>query len=224
MDNPYNILQSILNDPSMFAENDDGAILKEYISDESILAIECNIDFFNDIPKDNLKKVLEDFIEIVFDYDSDLSMYLIDIEVLIRDFVPTKPDSSFNKSGNSTIRHILFKNKKAPSRLKKDDIATLTQYQEMLSRLFPLQARSRKLYINGRHKDIGIIYDINQKLINDLENEDFNIINKNNYYKKLAPTKTKIKQYLSNIQKEYDLRGVSVAKKQLLDELPTADK
>ena len=223
MDSPYNILQSILNDTSMIAENDKAETLKEYISEESILAIEYNIDFFNHIPKDNLKKVLEDFIEIVFYYERDLYRYYTDSETQIRALMATKPDSSFFKLGDSTIRSILFKDKKIPSKLKKDDLVILTKYQEMLSRLFPFQACNYpRMYINDSEKDISIIYDINQKLINDLKNEDFNIIDKSNYHKKQAPTKTNIKKFLQNIRHKYHLKGVSIEEKQLVDTLESS--
>ena len=225
MDRVYNILQSILSDTSIFENNKDNETFRDYISSRSIEAIEYNINFFKDIPENEIKEVLQKLLELVFFYEKDIAMYNTDTERIFRSWMPLADVNNFDKSGRKMLERIMRKDKNKPSRLKKNDLDLFKQYQEMIERLFPLQAcKPPRLYLEG-DKDISILYDINKDLIEDLEEEKFEIISKRNYHKLPAPTKTKIKDFLDRVQKKYSLRGVSIEKKQMKDGIrPIIDK
>jgi len=217
----FDILQIILDDPSIFENNPDNLTLRNFISVESIKAIENNIDFFNEVPNDEIKSTLENFLEILFYYERDIGDYETNTERLFKK-IPEKYLTN-DKSALNFLSKIEQKQSIKPSIQIQKDINLIKKYQSMLERLFPLQAcQPPRVYVGEVDESISTIYDINMDLLKDLEQRNFKKINKQQYYSIDRPSKKEIQLFLDMIHKKYNLKNVSLIKKQLKDELCTA--
>lgn len=198
----YEILQKVLNSPDTDDTQEDESILRDYLSEESIYAIECNIDFFKDLPSDQLSQIFKELLYLIIEYELDYSK-----------LDPALKISLFSEIEDHT----------RPTLRIHRDIQLLQKYQNMLGRLFPLVATDKlKVIVNHTiDTEIMTIYNINKKLLNDLEEKKFNMIDKRRYYKEESATKTKIKTYLKTLRINYNLQGVSTFEKNLVDNLPS---
>jgi len=210
-DELYKILEEALD--SNF-DDDEEAVLRDYISDEAIEALEWNIKFFRDIPKSNL---LEIFTELMFLIsENEHYNHIIDPFSELRKAYEEKHPNP-NKR-NSKIR---------PTIQLKRDIKTMKNFQDMFKRLFNMNPKSDSVLVAILEDDDPFKYKLHgfykgmKKLLNDLETEEFKIISKSNYYQtRLPKSKSNIEEFLKNIQTKYNLKGVSLELKQIKDNLP----
>lgn len=205
------VLENILNSEVYEFENEPESLTtfrKLFTSNEIIECIEINIEFFKDIPEENLKEVLIDFLELLIKYESDLTW------------------EYFN---DNFTRKILDRNDKykKPTDQKKQDINAIKKYQEVIERIYKIRKISKAGIIKIIPEDVpDYIYETykeNQKLINELETNDYKIISKHSYEKNKKVNKNEIKAFLENTIKVYSLEKVSLLKKQLIDSLPSRE-
>lgn len=209
MDEAYDILQTILDDPNMFKDNTNGIRLRDYISEENLYAVELNIGFFENVPKEDLSKVLEHFLELLFYYEIDLGHYNLDI----------------NRRVNKT--KILLKIDKPPTRPSiqiERDINLLKAYQEMVHRLYGAENKKDGSYAFLNIPDeLYQNYLNNIKIIDDLEQKKFKLVSKLKYYEMEAPSKTELRNYLKELRMKYNLKGVSLEEDQLIKKLSSKE-
>lgn len=253
------VLNSILNEK---IDNED-CILKDLISDENIDVLTKYIEFFENIPNENIYEVFGKFLTLIFEYEK--APYFFDIdkinmniekEVLtelrneeIEEMIKDIEENSKNASEDNIKELINIKKTcineyydkkieklkpKKPSLVIKDDLSTIKNYQmqiekfqQMVERLYGAKSKinDELIFINipkemkdTYYKNKTIIED-NKKLIDDLENQNFKIISKYNYYEIENPSKTPIQEYLKSIRKKYSLKNVSEIEKDLRYEL-----
>ena len=216
MDN-QEILDSLLNGSDLFKDNDE-EILRDYISVKSIEAIELNMNFFTDIPKADTREVFGDLLSLIFKYEQELYYAYFPMNVMIR-----KRRKIQKETPNKQIKLFdLVSNKKKeirPISKINQDLKLLKKYKNMLDRLFNSSQKVDKFITINVHNDIHTLYEINNKLIEDLEKKEFEIIKRDNYYDVDVPSKIEIKNFLKNIKSKYSLKNVSLDEKHLLDNI-----
>ena len=216
MDN-QEILDSLLNGSDLFKDNDE-EILRDYISVKSIEAIELNMNFFTDIPKADTREVFGDLLSLIFKYEQELYYAYFPMNVMIR-----KRRKIQKETPNKQIKLFdLVSNKKKeirPISKINQDLKLLKKYKNMLDRLFNSSQKVDKFITINVHNDIHTLYEINNKLIEDLEKKEFEIIKSDNYYDVEVPSKIEIKNFLKNIKSKYSLKNVSLDEKHLHDNI-----
>ncbi len=215
MDN-QEILDSLLDGSDLFKDNDE-EILRDYISKKSIEAVELNMNFFTDIPETDIREVFEDLLSLIFKYERELYYAYSPINMMTRNSVKIQ-----KKTPNKQIKLFdLFQNKKKevrPIEKIKKDLRLLKKYKGMLDRLFNSSHETDEFITLNVHSDIHTLYDINNKLIKDLEKKEFEIIRRDTYYN-IETSKIKIKNFLKNIKSKYSLKNVSLDEKHLIDNI-----
>jgi len=169
--------------------------IKDYISKENIRTIENNISFFEDIPEQDLEEIFIKLIELVYEY--------------------TTP--KINKKMGDMARKFKLTNQDntKPIRKIEKDLKIMQDYQDMIIRLYGINGR---IFITPP-KEIKEIYEQNNKMIDDLKSKKFKIISKYKYYDTFNPSKKEIKEFLQEIKDKYKLQNISLAQKQLIDEI-----
>lgn len=120
---------------------------------------------------------------------------------------------------------------KKPTIIIQEDLKTIKDFQkqiinfqQMAERLYGSKSKKTDEWhflnipkeIFDTYTKNKIIIQNNEKLIKDLENKEFKIISKYNYYEFKNPSKTPIKEYLINIRREYSLKNVSQIESDLI--------
>ncbi|CAA6821289.1 MAG: Unknown protein [uncultured Sulfurovum sp.] len=202
---------------SILDAKEHGETLREHISDENIRVIENYIDFFRDIPKCDLKEVLEDFMVLVFRYERDVSYQnhrnmmnnLQKFEETKNAFDMFEPKSSKKKRPITQLDQDVKVLKKCKDVLKKLlDVKVGKQGKEVI--LFATSKNS-----NPYREQLPSIYQGIKKIIDDLENEKFELFYRSKYYKDDEPSKVEIKKFLKDTKEKYNLKKVSDSQRDL---------
>lgn len=204
MDN-QKILNSLLDSSDIFEDSDE-EMFRDYISSESIEAIEYNLKFFTDVPRAEIKTVLTELLILVSYYEHDVWNYTFP-KIILTAYIPQEQDTR-------------------PITKINQDLIILKKYKKVLDRLFNLKSNSSDdgfmmIRTNDEQIDISTLYKMNNKLIKDLEEKRFFHISKSKYYEQKAPSKQKIKDFLKKTRQVYNLKGVSLEEKQLCDSIPS---
>lgn len=159
-------------------------IVSDYIEAEDF---ELHLSFFDNIPLEYKREVLEDFIELIYDYQK--------------------------------YYHKRFENDKDKPHIKiKKDINVIQKYQDMLHRLYGAKNKNTGRYeLFNIPKELMDVYKLNKKLLEELEEKQFKIFSKYEYYEFPQANKNKIKEYLKKIRLKYKLN--SLYEKQLIDSI-----
>ena len=176
------------------------------------------MNFFTDIPKADTREVFGDLLSLIFKYEQELYYAYFPMNVMIR-----KRRKTQKETPNKQIKLFdLVSNKKKeirPISKINQDLKLLKKYKNMLDRLFNSSQKVDKFITINVHNDIHTLYEIDNKLIEDLEKKEFEIIKRDNYYDVDVPSKIEIKNFLKNIKSKYSLKNVSLDEKHLLDNI-----
>lgn len=214
----YDLLQTLLDEK--IEDIGTGEIteytLRDYLEDKTIKAIEDNIIFFDDIPKNELSQVFEELLEILFRYDTNkrslvTSKQFSEIEKIIKEI---------DKGTNLFHDYISNEPEKKPINQLKQDITTIQKYQLMIERLYGGTSKKDDTYIFiNIPTEISQTYQTNKKIIIDLETRVFEIIPRRKYYPTKKQTKTEIKIFLDDLVVKYNLKNITDYKKPLIDSI-----
>ena len=168
-------------------------------------SIECNLDFFEDIPLEDMPKIFDEFIDLLLEY--------YDSKVI---FELTKSSICKTQRKQKNIK---------PSIQIKKLLSVIENYQSTMEKYFS-DFVEEKTYTNTDKeirafyapKEIGINYTNNQKIIEDLKSEKFKIIPRTTFYDFEEFPKNKLKTFLKELRKQYNLKK-SVSEKQLIDSI-----
>lgn len=197
------IFHSLLNEP---VGNDGQNIVRDYFDEKSIEAIELNIDFFEGIPQEDLKDILETVLHILYEYLC---------EVRRDDDLSTLNLLSLSKQDKPTKYEIL-----KPTQKIKKVLIVLKNYQSMVENCFGTIGKDGKCNFINPPKELYANYKNNQKIIDDLEKKEFKLISKYKFYKLKKADKTMMKHFLKDIRKKYNLK-TSLHEKELIDQIGT---
>jgi len=150
---------------------------------------EYNLDYFNNIPKEDKEQVLSDFILQVLAYKINM--------LNPKEFNQKKHNTTANKAINS-------------------DIKTILKYQEMCERLYNYSYSYDNTLINAP-KEIKENYNNNKNILIDLKEKKFTILNRQDYYGSMRASKNEIKIFLNGIRLKYNLKALK--EKQLIDSI-----
>ena len=219
MMNNYDLLQTLLDEK--IEDIGTGEITKytprDYLEDNTIKAIEDNINFFDDIPKNELSQVFEELLEILFRYDTNKRS-----AVMFKQFSEIEKIKKEMDEGANLFQgfKILNKPEKKPINQIKQDITTLQKYQLMIERLYGIKSKKDGTYIfMNIPTEISQTYQTNKKIIIDLETQVFEIISRGKYYPTKKQTKTEIKIFLDDLVVKYNLKNITDYKKPLIDSI-----
>jgi hypothetical protein len=103
--------------------------------------------------------------------------------------------------------------KQPPSRKIPKDIKSLKDARKTLLNLFPSYHKDKRAWLNPPSglKETLLFLD---ESINDLEQEEFKIINSKRYYEEKSPAKTNLKKYVNSLIKTYSLKSATASAKQ----------
>lgn len=170
------------------------------ITDKSIIAIENNRKFFQNIPLDNLK---DEMIKLLYS----INFYEDQNRIL-------KKAMEFYLKRETDYR------KYKPSTSIKRDLKKLKKYDLLIREIFLLENYHPKDKVYFPKKLGKKLIDLNTELIKDLEERSFKHVSEAHYYS-LPSSKTQIQEVLIEIKEKYSLKNISLYHKGLLDELPT---
>lgn len=257
--NYLNVLNSILDDKIDNADY----LVRDYISEYNIEALEYYIDYFKDIPEKDIHKIFKNLLTLIFEYEKypyvldydkiktnskkQVLFELRDEEILktenkIREESENASENKINELIDIKKDYITKSYKKEGDKLKgekptviikkdlkiiKDLQKQIINFQQMAERLYGTKSKKTDEWfffnvpeeIYDTYMKNKTIIQNNKKLIYDLENKEFNIISKYNYYEFENPSKTPIKEYLESIRKKYSLENVSQTEQCLVNEL-----
>ena len=180
----------------IFYEIIDSNQAREYFEDTTLTNTENNLeDFFGNAPTDAIRNILEDFVSILFKYDT-------------------------GKRNDDLYKFIRKEPEKKPITQINQDIATIKKYQEMIQRLYGGKSKKDGNYsLFNPPKEIKENYFNNIKILDDLQSQKFKTISKIRYYEFEKTTKQPIKDFLVSINERYNLQIKSTELKTYIDSL-----
>ncbi len=212
------VFHSLLNEE----DEHSGGMVRDYFHENTIETIERHIDFFEFIPDEDKLLIFESFIQVVFYYQ--FEKHIQDDIKYFRKLDKIKNISTTDGGYFSKIYSILNENnpKKEidlkPSQKIKKVIGTIKNYQTMIEETFASKKKNGEYGFINTSKEIYETYQNNKAILKDLENQEFKIVSRYNFYSLPNASKTPIKQFLQNVRKQYNLK-TSLSEKQLIDEL-----
>lgn len=194
-----------------------GGSLRTTIPDDSINAVILNMDFFQNIPKEDMPTIFDDLLELILVYNN--------IRTINRWYTEAKNNNGqvISSKENMTIAFDKIK----PSQKINKFLKTIKDYQASIEELFNgYDFVDEKTYDNlcemeefkyiCAPKEIGRNYINNKKIIEDLEKQEFKIIPKCEFYGIDKSSKIELKTFLKHIREKYKLK-TSLSEKQLID-------
>jgi len=97
--------------------------------------------------------------------------------------------------------------KKKPSLQISEDLNIIKRFKETFRRISSIETK----------KDLPNLYKVLDKITKDLEDKDFNIIDKSKYYRPERPNKKQFKEFFKVIRKKFNLKGVSLEEQQMIN-------
>ena len=211
------ILDSILDEEAYPGSKE---LVRDYISKESIKAIETFMDFFKDIPDTEVREVFEHLLSLIYNYEFNIWYVYAPINVYARQGTKRQKQRP-NKEIKLSELLLQGKREARPTTKINQDLELLKKYKNMLDRLFNKSKDENKFFTLGVDKDVITLYETNNRLIEDLEKKGFKIISKESYYEPEPTSKKDIKDFLNRVAVTYSLKNVSHDKKNLIDNIPS---
>jgi hypothetical protein len=178
------------------ANDKDSCDIRGYLDDGDIVNIKYYTTFLDTLPSDKYEEVAGELIYLICEYKNNYAF-------MFQEF--TKPRKDLT-------------DKTPPSRKIPKDIKSLKDARETLLNLFPSYHKTKRFGIvpQGGFMDTLKYLD---SLINDLELQEFKIIDRNRYYKKVSTSKTNLKNYVNSLIKTYSLQYATAPAKLFIDAL-----
>ena len=146
--------------------------------------IESKLDLFKKIPPNKIYKVMEDFVLLIHDYDNVKKM----------------------KKRNGKKLYNLTQNR------RKKDIKMIEEFNYMIADHMAANYRYHGAGYDIENPELNIIYEINKKLLRELEHQDYRIFNSQRYAgaKYYDGTKKRFKDFFKELGQEYSIKAEEV--------------
>lgn len=189
------VLYGAIDDFNTLASKiDENGLEQKLLSDDLKDDIYAYIDFLDAIPDEDKEKVATELVEKIYSYKLKL-----DVECW-----------------NEIKKAFMYQGNEAPIKTINRDLKTTKAFKEMINRLLPLEPQEIKTEHNVISRELHSVVDV---LLYELKNKQFSFINTDSYYERPVPTKIELKNFLSSVVEEYDIKNASLQMKQLIDNI-----
>lgn len=185
-------------------------IFNDFLDDESLVKyinrfydLASPRSFFNEEAIDNIEINIKFFRDIPKDR-------LIDVFICLTEKFHEYDVHNQGKQFTNMINEHLNTYRRKPSVQIKQDIETIENFKKVFSRITSL---------TDIEKEVPNLNDVLNKILHDLRTKEFNVINKQKYYRPKEMSKTELKNFLENVRKHFNLKGVVREEKEIIDNL-----